>query len=178
MSLDRPSVETVFDRLYGGTDALSIAYREGRASRAKLMSEVRRDMAEADAGAPSPLGFSDDTGRLVLLIRRDPSIRVAFLALGGWDTHVSQGAAQGQLATHLAQLAAGLSGFAKALGPEYQHTVVLVISEFVPHRKGKRQRWNRSRTWQCDVGDGRSGPRRQGVWQMARPGDVRSLPGT
>ena len=50
--------------------------------------------------------------------------------MGGWDTHVSQGAAQGQLAAHLAQLAAGLSGFAKALGPEYQDTVVLVISEF------------------------------------------------
>jgi uncharacterized protein (DUF1501 family) len=94
------------------------------------MTDLQRDMAEADAGAPSPQGFSDDTDRLAHLIRRDPSIRVAFLALGGWDTHVSQGAAQGQLAGHLAQLADGLSGFAKALGPEYQDTVVLVISEF------------------------------------------------
>jgi uncharacterized protein (DUF1501 family) len=123
-------VETAFDRLYGGADALSVAYREGRAARAKLMTDLQRDMAEADAGAPSPQGFSDDAGRLARLIRRDPSIRIAFLALGGWDTHVSQGAAQGQLAAHLAQLGAGLSGFAKALGPEYQDTVVLVISEF------------------------------------------------
>jgi len=130
MPLDRPMVETAFDRMYGGTDALSFAYREGRASRAKLMTDLQRDMAEADAGAPSPQGFSDDASRLARLIRCDPSIRVAFLALGGWDTHVSQGAAQGQLAAHLAQLAAGLSGFAKALGPEYQDTVVLVISEF------------------------------------------------
>jgi uncharacterized protein (DUF1501 family) len=130
MPLDRPMVETAFDRMYGGMDALSVAYREGRASRAKLMTDLQRDMADADAGAPSPQGFSDDASRLARLIRRDPSIRVAFLALGGWDTHVSQGAAQGQLAAHLAQLAAGLSGFAKALGPEYQDTVVLVISEF------------------------------------------------
>ncbi|HKF27779.1 MAG TPA: DUF1501 domain-containing protein [Candidatus Binataceae bacterium] len=130
LPLDRPMVETAFDRLYGGADALSVAYREGRASRAKLMTDLQRDMAEADAGAPSPQGFSDDTGRLAHLIRRDPSIRIAFLALGGWDTHVGQGAAQGHLAAHLAQLAEGLSGFAKALGPEYQDTVVLVISEF------------------------------------------------
>ncbi len=130
LPLDRPTVETAFDRLYGGADALSVAYREGRASRAKLMADLQRDMAEADAGAPSPQGFSDDTSRLAHLIRRDPSIRVAFLTLGGWDTHVSQGAAQGQLAAHLAQLAAGLSGFAKALGPDYQDTVVVVISEF------------------------------------------------
>jgi uncharacterized protein (DUF1501 family) len=130
LPLDRPMVETAFDRLYGGADALSVAYREGRALRAKLMTDLQRDMAEADAGAPSPQGFADDTGRLARLIRRDPSIRLAFLALGGWDTHVSQGAAQGQLAAHLAQLAAGLSGFATALGPKYQDTVVLVISEF------------------------------------------------
>jgi uncharacterized protein (DUF1501 family) len=130
LPLDRPIVEAAFDRLYRGADALSVAYREGCAARAKLMTDLQRDMAEADAGAPSPQGFTDDSDRLAHLIRRDPSIRVAFLALGGWDTHVSQGAAQGQLATHLAQLADGLSGLAKALGPEYQDTVVLVISEF------------------------------------------------
>jgi uncharacterized protein (DUF1501 family) len=130
LPLDRPVVETAFDRLYSGADALSVAYREGRTSRAKLLTDLQRDMVEADAGAPSPQGFPDDTNRLAHLIRRDPSIRIAFLALGGWDTHVSQGAAQGQLAAHLAQLATGLSGFAKALGPEYQDTVVLVISEF------------------------------------------------
>ena len=39
-------------------------------------------------------------------------------------------AERGRRAAHLAQLAAGLSGFATALGPEYQDTVVLVISEF------------------------------------------------
>jgi len=127
---DRPVVEQAFDRLYSGSDALSRAYQEGRESRKKLQADLQRDMTEADAGAPGPQGFSDDTDRLAHLIRRDPSIRVAFLALGGWDTHVSQGGAQGQLAGHLKPLADGLSSFAKALGPDYQDTVVVVISEF------------------------------------------------
>jgi uncharacterized protein (DUF1501 family) len=51
LPLDRPMVETAFDRLYGGADALSIAYREGRAARAQLMTDLQRDMVEADAGA-------------------------------------------------------------------------------------------------------------------------------
>jgi uncharacterized protein (DUF1501 family) len=87
-------------------------------------------MRVADAGAPSAIGFSSDTDRLARLIARDSSIRLAFASLGGWDTHVSQGAAQGQLAAHLRGLGQGLASFSKALGPAYADTVVLVISEF------------------------------------------------
>ncbi len=130
MALDRPVIEVAFDRLYTGSDPLSRAYRDGRASRKKLLADLKQDMVEADAGAPPPQEFSDDTDRLAHLIQRDPTIRVAFLALGGWDTHVSQGGAQGQLAGHLKPLADGLASFAKTLGPAYQDTVVIVISEF------------------------------------------------
>jgi uncharacterized protein (DUF1501 family) len=87
-------------------------------------------MTEANNGAPSPKGFPDDTGRLAHLIGRDPSIRLAFLALGGWDTHVNQGASKGQLANHLRPLGEGVASFATALGPHYHDTVILVISEF------------------------------------------------
>jgi len=130
MPLDRPMVETAFDRLYQGGDALSLAYREGRASRKKLLADLQEDMQAADNGAPSPLGFSDDAGRLARLITRDPSIRLAFVALGGWDTHVNQGSSAGQLANHLKPLSEGLANFATALGPHYHDTVILVISEF------------------------------------------------
>jgi uncharacterized protein (DUF1501 family) len=130
LPMDRPVVETAFDRMYRGSDALSRAYQEGRTARAKLMSELEQDMTEANHGAPSPKGFPDDTGRLARLIARDPSIRLAFLALGGWDTHVNQGAAKGQLANHLQPLGEGLASFANALGPHYHDTVIVVISEF------------------------------------------------
>src|SRR5689334_3517268 len=47
LPLDRPIVETAFDRMYRGNDALSHAYQEGRNARAKLMSELEQDMTEA-----------------------------------------------------------------------------------------------------------------------------------
>jgi uncharacterized protein (DUF1501 family) len=130
LPMDNPKIEASFDRLYSGDDLMSRTYQEGRLARQKLRSELMQDMTEADNGAPSPNGFSDDTGRLARLIARDPSIRLAFLALGGWDTHVSQGNAKGQLANHLTPLGDGLASFVKDLGPAYDDTVILVISEF------------------------------------------------
>jgi uncharacterized protein (DUF1501 family) len=130
LPLDRPIVEVSFDRMYEGSDPLSKAYKEGLAARSRLMSELSADMAAANNGAPSPKGFTDDAERLARLIRRDPTIRVAFVALGGWDTHVNQGGANGQFAGHLQPLADGLAHFAQALGPAYGDTVVMVISEF------------------------------------------------
>jgi uncharacterized protein (DUF1501 family) len=49
-----------FDSLYSGTDAMSIAYREGQTAHVRLMSDLERDMSEAAAGAPSPAGFAKD----------------------------------------------------------------------------------------------------------------------
>ncbi len=130
MPIDRPPVAAAFDKVYGGDDAMSRAYRQGQDARKQLLGELQTDMQMADNGAPPPNGFPDDAARLAHLIQQDPSIRLAFLALGGWDTHVNQGAGQGQLANHLQPLGAGLAGFAAALGPAWGDTIVLVISEF------------------------------------------------
>ncbi|HEX3409151.1 MAG TPA: DUF1501 domain-containing protein, partial [Candidatus Binataceae bacterium] len=130
LPMDNPRIEASFDRLYSGNDELSRTYQEGRAARTRLRTELQQDMVAADNGAPSPNGFSADTGRLARLIARDPGIRLAFLALGGWDTHVNEGSATGQLANHLKPLGEGLANFVKDLGSAYHDTVILVISEF------------------------------------------------
>ncbi len=87
-------------------------------------------MTEANNGAPSPDGFAQDAGQLARLIQRDASIRLGFMALGGWDTHVNEGAIKGQLANHLQQLGDGLASFTQQLGSAYDDTIILVISEF------------------------------------------------
>jgi uncharacterized protein (DUF1501 family) len=131
--LDRPQVGKAFDALYAGDDALSKAYRESRQSRAEVneaMSAAAREQMVADNGAPLPNGFPDDAGRLAQLMRRDPNVQFAFLALGGWDTHVNQGGAKGQLANRLQPLGQGLAEFAARMGPAFDDTTVLVLSEF------------------------------------------------
>jgi len=130
LPLDNPRIEDAFNRVYGGNDPLSRAYQQGREARQQLLSELEIDMRQADNGAPSPDGLPDSTTRLAHLIERDQSIRASFIGLGGWDTHVSEGSARGQLANHLKPLGDGLANFANQLGPAYGDTVILVISEF------------------------------------------------
>jgi len=130
MVLDRPVVEAAFDSMYAGTDSLSRAYREGQKAHQRIMGDLGREMMAADNGAPSPIGFADDASHLAELIRKDGSIELAFFGLGGWDTHVNQGAVQGQLANHLAPLAEGLATLRDGLGDRWRDTVVIVMSEF------------------------------------------------
>lgn len=125
-----PATAALFDRLYAGSDAISVAYREGRTAQTQLASDLARDMMEAANGAPSAKGFPEDATKLCQLMRQDPSIQLAFLGLSGWDTHVREGASEGQLANHLKPLGEGLAQLHTGLGDIYGRTVILVISEF------------------------------------------------
>lgn len=125
-----PVTQAVFDRMYAGTDPINVAYHEGRAAHSQLTADLARDMTEAAAGAPSPRGFPQDSAKLCQLMKQDPTIQLAFFALSGWDTHVRQGDAQGQLANHLRPLGEGLAQLRTGLGNVYGRTVVLVMSEF------------------------------------------------
>jgi len=140
MPIDRPIVDAAFDQLYGGSDPLSRAYQEGMRMRARVLADLEADMEQADNGAPSPVGFAMDTGHLASLVRKDPAVELAFFDLGGWDTHVAEGASDGQLANHLKPLADGLAVLAKDLGPAYHDTVIVVMSEFgrTVHENGNR----------------------------------------
>lgn len=53
-----------------------------------------------------------------------------FLAVGGWDTHINQGAANGQLANRLRPLGDGLASLMRALGGGAANTTIVVMSEF------------------------------------------------
>lgn len=128
--LDRPAVASAFGGLYDGQDPLSLAYRQGQAARQQLAGDMAAEQAAADNGAPPSAGFPAMAARLARLMARDDRIRVAFADLGGWDTHVNQGGAKGQLANHLEPLGDGLAALASGLGPKLDDTVILVMSEF------------------------------------------------
>ncbi len=130
LALDRPAVADAFDRLYAADDALGQAYRAGRAARAQLIADLAAEQTIADNGAPPPTGFAGRAARLARLLAGDPRIRLAVVALGGWDTHVDQGGRQGQLANRLRPLGDGVAALAHGLGPAWRDTAVVVLSEF------------------------------------------------
>ncbi|NEX61063.1 DUF1501 domain-containing protein [Noviherbaspirillum galbum] len=129
--LDRPAVATAFDQLYRRDDRLGRAYAEGRETRKEILAAgSEQEMRMADNGAPLPNGFPAEAAHLARLMRGNDSIRLAFVALGGWDTHANQGKARGQLANRLAPLGQGLAELASRLGPLFDDTAIVVMSEF------------------------------------------------
>ena len=130
LSIDQPEIGSAFDRLYAGDDALGQSYREGRTSRAQLIGALATERQIADNGAPPPTGFPGQAARLARLIHRDPSVRLAAIGLGGWDTHVNQGDHKGQLAGRLRPLGEGLAALAQGLGEAWRDTIIVVLSEF------------------------------------------------
>ena len=95
---------------------------------AQAMQALTEEMKASGRDALSIKGFELEAERIARLMR--DSYRIGFVDVGGWDTHVNQGGAQGQLATNLTGLGRGLSVFAQALGVEWKNTVVVVLSEF------------------------------------------------
>ncbi|HEY1298885.1 MAG TPA: DUF1501 domain-containing protein [Stellaceae bacterium] len=130
LPIDRPELGAAFDRLYAGTAAVDRAWREGRSARARLIAGLAAEQRAADNGAPPPTGFPAQAARLARLIARDTSIRLAFVALGGWDSHVDQGSTAGPVARRLRLLGDGLAVLARGLGAAWRDTAIVVVSEF------------------------------------------------
>ncbi|MCG2583678.1 DUF1501 domain-containing protein [Massilia sp. TS11] len=132
--LDRPAIGNAFDALYAQNARLGKTYRDGKTAHQEVLAAAAgmatAEMQAADRGAPLPNGFPDDAARLAGLMRQDARIQFGFFALGGWDTHANQGAGTGQLAQRLAPLAQGLDVLARRLGPLFQDTAIVVMSEF------------------------------------------------
>ena len=64
------------------------------------------------------------------LIKAGVGLEVAFADVGGWDTHVNQGAAQGQLANRLGDFSQSIAALVADLGDRMDDVVILTMSEF------------------------------------------------
>jgi uncharacterized protein (DUF1501 family) len=95
---------------------------------AQVAQEMADEMKAANRDAITTKGFELETERMGRLMR--DKYRIGFIDVGGWDTHVGEGAAQGALASNLASLGRGLQAFSQSLGSDWNNTVVVVLSEF------------------------------------------------
>ncbi|MGB9182034.1 MAG: DUF1501 domain-containing protein [Pyrinomonadaceae bacterium] len=77
----------------------------------------------------SPLGNS--MLQIAQLIKAGVGLEIAFTDIGGWDTHVNEGNARGQLSLRLLDFSTAISAFVTDLGPQRMDDVlVLTMSEF------------------------------------------------
>jgi uncharacterized protein (DUF1501 family) len=107
---------------------LETAVSDGLELRHEVAQQMADEMTAANRNAINSKGFELEAERMGRLMR--DKYRVGFIDVGGWDTHVGEGAATGTLPTNLSSLGRGLQAFADSLGGEWNNTVVVVLSEF------------------------------------------------
>ena len=82
-------------------------------------------------GAEYPASqFGQRLKQIAQLIKADVGLEVAFADIGGWDTHVNQGGASGQLAGRLDDLARSIAALVTDLGDRMADTTIMTMSEF------------------------------------------------
>ena len=86
---------------------------------------------EPENGAEYPRSpFGQALKQIAQLAKANVGLEVAFADVGGWDTHVNQGAAQGQLANRLDDFSRSLAALVADLDRRMADTVVVTMSEF------------------------------------------------
>ena len=128
----RDRLSRAFEELYAGsaTGLLSTSSREAFDA-VQMLKRLDPGQYRPANGADYPRGR---LGRALLeiaqLIKADIGLQVAFADVTGWDTHVNQGATEGQLAGRLSELGEALAAFTRDVGERMRDVVVLTMSEF------------------------------------------------
>ena len=157
-----------FEALYARTvgDLLSGTGRETFEAVRMLRSADASRIPPAN-GAEYPRGrFGEAMRQIAQLIKANIGLEVAFADTQGWDTHVGQGAEQGQLAARLREFGGALAAFAQDLGDRMADVVVLTMSEFgrTVGENGNRGTDHGHATAMLVLGGGVRGGRVHGRW--------------
>lgn len=128
----RSLYESLYDR---ETDALLSGTSREMFDAIEQLKELNPAGYQPANGAAYPRGggaqgFSQRMQQLAQLIKADVGVEVAFLDIGGWDTHSNQGGVEGNLSFRLNQFARALEAFYLDLGDRMDDVAVLTMSEF------------------------------------------------
>jgi uncharacterized protein (DUF1501 family) len=123
--------------LYRHTDARLARALEARRDLISVARSGGIDVMRPREERPTSTGmarvreyFADVSGAAAKYLARPDGPRVGALSLFGWDTHVNEGAASGQLAQFLGALDGALAAIETSMGSAWSETVVAVVTEF------------------------------------------------
>ena len=105
---------------------------------ANLTFQTMQALEKLNPGSYIPAGgasypqtaFGDGLKQIAELIKADLGLEVATIDIGGWDTHVNEGATDGQMPKLMADLAGGINAFYHDLGDRFKRVTLVTMSEF------------------------------------------------
>ena len=126
------SAEERLEALYrtGSADLIHSSGSEMFEAMRMLRAANPRQYAPSNGAAYPRSQFGQRLLQIAQLIKADVGLEVAFADVGGWDTHVNQGAATGQLANRLGDFAQSIAALVTDLGDRMGDVVILTMSEF------------------------------------------------
>ncbi|MGO8791964.1 MAG: DUF1501 domain-containing protein [Terriglobia bacterium] len=125
-------VESAFKEMYAAASdrLLSSTAHETFEAISTLQRMQIEDYRPAN-GAEYPRGpLGRSLRQIAQLIKSGAGLQVAFTEVGGWDNHVNEGGANGQLATRLKDFGDSLAAFHQDMGDCMADVTVLTMSEF------------------------------------------------
>ncbi|HEX6966619.1 MAG TPA: DUF1501 domain-containing protein [Gemmatimonadaceae bacterium] len=97
----------------------------------KMLRAANPQQYLPERGAEYPRSpFGQSLKQIAQLIKADVGLEIAFADVGGWDTHVNQGGATGQLANRLRDFSSAIAALVTDLGDRMDDVVILTMSEF------------------------------------------------
>jgi len=130
---------------------------------------------QPENGADYPKSHVGQTLQQVAqLLKTDIGMEVGFVDTGGWDNHVNEGGAQGQMSNLLRDLGQGLAAFHQDLGDRMEDVVVVTMSEFgrTAHENGNRGTDHGHANCMFVMGGPVKGGKVYGKWPGLGPGQL------
>ena len=171
-----PVVEGGFEALYAQT--VDTALRGTGTETFEAIDMLRKanpGRFQPENGAEYPRSrFGQSLQQIAQLIKADIGLEVCFLDSGGWDNHVNEGGAQGQLANLLRDLGQGLAAFHLDMGTRMEDIVIVTMSEFgrTAHENGNRGTDHGHANCMFLMGGPVNGGKVHGRWPGLGPGQL------
>jgi uncharacterized protein (DUF1501 family) len=121
--------------LYQHTDPKLAAALQARIQLAAIGGVAKADDPMPDTPSVLPIArlrtyVAESAGAVARFFAKADGPRVGAVGFGGWDTHINEGAASGQLYNLLGVLDGAIASIETNMGDAWRETAVVVITEF------------------------------------------------
>ena len=138
----------------------------------KILKSANPQQYLPQNGADYPRSpFGQHLRQIAQLIKADVGLEIAFADVGGWDTHVNQGGATGQLAARLDDFSKSIAALVQDMGERMADVTILTMSEFgrTAHQNGNGGTDHGHATAMFVIGGDVKGKKVHGKWPGLEP---------